>query len=81
MRRDLTMLRALFSGIEIHQVCLDLFCFWKELQYTQNKGIVFLWKAFFLFNGNRQTCVLSRNSHSLIRTVPTFVTAHTFCAS
>ena len=47
MRRDLTMLRALLSGIEIHQVRLDLFCFWKELQYTPNKGTAFLWKAFF----------------------------------
>ena len=78
MSRDLTMLRALSSGIEIHQVRLYLFCFWKELQYTQNKGIAFR-KAFW-FNGNKQTCVLLRNSHSL-RTVSTFVTVHTFCAS
>ena len=52
MRRDLTMLRALFSGIEIHQVHLDYPVFGKNYSTLRIKELRSYGKLFFfLFNG------------------------------
>ena len=49
MRRDLTMLRALFSGIEIHQVRLDYSVFGKNYSTLRIKELRSYGKLFFFF--------------------------------